>query len=147
MRKTVDLFKSQLFGMEDNVNENLIATVKVGYNHQPTPLQHLSLVYQKDRRVSVTPFDPTMVGVIEDELKKQGFDAYKFSKTTVVVNIPLITGEARQKVASRMKKLGEEAKVSIRNIRKKFRKKDKDHDKELQAMTDAAIQEIENRAG
>ncbi len=142
MRKTVDLLKSQLFGMEDNINDNLIATVKVECDNQLTPLQHLSLIYQQDRRVSVTPYNPAMVGVIEDALKQQGFNAYKFSKTTVVVNIPLSSGEEHQKVVSRMKKLGEEAKVSIRNIRKKFRKKDKDHDKELQAMTDAAIQEI-----
>lgn len=142
MRKTVDLFKSQLFGMENNVNESLIATVKVQYNHQSTPLEHMSLVSQRDRRVSVTPYDPSMIGVIEEELKKQGFNAYKFSKTTVVVNIPLPDGESRQKVASQIKKLAEETKVAIRNIRKKFRKKDKDHDKELQAMTDAAIREI-----
>ena len=142
MRKTVDLFKSQLFGMEDNVSESLIATVKVPYDHQATPLQHLSLVSQKDRRVSVTPYEPMMVGVIEEELKKQGFNAYKFSKTTVVVNIPLQDGESRKKVVLQVKKLAEEAKVSIRNIRKKFRKKDKDHDKELQALTDSAIQEI-----
>lgn len=142
MRKTVELLKSQLVGMEDNVNENLIATVKVGYNHQPTPLEHLSLVHQKDRRVSVTPFDPTMVGAIEEELKKQGFNAYKFSKTTVVVNIPLACGDNHKKVASQMKKLAEEAKVAVRNIRKKFRRKDKGHDRELQVVTDAAIQEI-----
>ncbi len=142
MRKTVELFKSQLFGMEDNVSESLVATVKVLCDHQATPLQYLSLVSQRDRRVSVTPYNPMMVGVIEEELKKQGFNAYKFSKTTVVVNVPLADGESRKKVASQVKKLAEEAKVSIRNIRKKFRKKDKDHDKELQAMTDAAIQEI-----
>ena len=142
MRKTVDLLKTQLIGMEDNVNESLVATVKVEYNHQQTPLQHLGLVYQQDRRISITPFDPTMVGVVEEELKKRGFNAYKFSKTTVVVNIPLASGDNSQKVASQMKKLGEEAKVSIRNIRKKFRKKDKDHDKELQVMTDAAIGKV-----
>lgn len=144
MRKTVDLFKSQLFGMEENVNESLIVTVKVDYNHQPTPLEHISLVSQRDRRVSVTPYDSSMIGVIEEELKKQGFNAYKFSKTTVVVNIPLADGESRKKVDLQKKKLAEEAKVSIRNIRKKFRKKDKDHDKELQMMTDAAIQEIDS---
>lgn len=144
MRKTVDLFKSQLLGMEDNVNESLIATVKVPYGHQPTSLEHLSLVNQKDRRVSITPYDPGMVGVIEEELKKQGFNAYKFSKTTVVVNIPLEDGESRKKVDSQKKKLAEEAKVAIRNIRKKFRKKDKDHNKELQAITDTAIREIDS---
>ncbi len=144
MRKTVELFKSQLFGMEDNVNESLVATVKVPYNHQLTPLQHLSLISQRDRRVSVTPYEPAMIGVIEDELKRQGFNAYKFSKKTVVVNIPLADDESCKKVALQVKKLAEEAKVSIRNIRKKFRKKDKDHDKELQAITDTAIQEIDS---
>lgn len=142
MRKTVDLFKTQLFGMTDDIDEGLISTVKVEYNQQLTPLQHLSLVNQQGRRVSVTPFDPSLMGTIEDELKKQGFNAYKFSKKTVVVNIPLPSGENRQKVISQMKKLAEEAKVAIRNIRKKFRKKDKDDEKELQRMTDAAIEEI-----
>lgn len=142
MRKTVDLLKTQLIGLEDNVNDDLISTIKVDYNHQQTPLQHLSLISQRDRRVSITLFEPSMIGVVEKELKKQGFNAYKFSKTTVVVNIPLAAGDTRRKVALQIKKLGEEAKVAIRNIRKKFRKKDKDHDKELQTITDAAIEEI-----
>ena len=141
MRKTVDLLKAQLHGLRDNINESLIETVKVDYNHQPTPLQHLSLVSQQGRRISVTPYEPYMVGAIEDELKKQSFNAYKFSKTTVVVNIPEPSQENRNKVVSQMKKLGEEAKISIRNIRKKFRKKI-DDDKRLQEITDAAIREI-----
>ncbi len=145
MRKTVDLFKGQLIGMSDNINDDLISTIKVSYNHQLTPLQHLSLVHQKDRRVSVTPYEPYMLGIIEDELKKQGFNAYKFSKTTVVVNIPLKTGESKDKVTLQIKKLGEEAKVAIRNVRKKFRKSNKDNEdynKQLQKVTDTAIQEI-----
>ncbi len=142
MQKTVDLFKTQLFGMTDDIDDGLIATVKVTCNHQKMPLQHLSLINQQGRRISVTPYDPSMLGTIEDELKRQGFNAYKFSKTTVVVNIPLPSGETLEKVASQTKKLGEEAKVAIRNIRKKFRKKDKDHDKELQATTDIAIKKI-----
>lgn len=130
--------------MKDNVNDDLISTVKVDYDHQQTPLQHLSLIYQQDRRISVTPYDPSMTGVIEDELKRQGFNAYKFSKITVVVNIPLPSGENYEKVISQMKKLGEEAKVSIRNIRKKFRnKEDKSREKRLQEMTDSAIRQID----
>ncbi len=144
MQKTVDLFRSQLVGMEENVNDDLIATVKVDYDHQMTPLEHLSLIHQQDRRVSITPYDPNIIGEIEDELKKQGFNAYKFSKTTVVVNIPLASGENRKKVVSQMKKLAEEAKVSIRNIRKKFRdQEDKSHEKRLQKITDAAIKQVD----
>lgn len=144
MKKTVDLLKTQLVGLEDNVNDELIATVKVEYNHQPTPLRHMSLIHQQDRRVSVTPYDPTMVGTIEDELKKQGFNAYKFSKTTVVINVPEPSLENSNKVVAQMKKLGEEAKVSVRNIRKKFRdKEDEAHEKRLQKMTDDAIKEID----
>lgn len=144
MRKTVDLFKSQLEGFRDDINEDLIATVKVPYNHQMTPLQHLSLVNQKDRRISVTPYDPSLLAVIETELKQQGFDAYKFSKTTVVVNVPLRDGQSQKKVEAQIKKLAEEAKIAIRNIRKKFRQKNKDNDEELQALTDKAIEEIGN---
>ncbi len=147
MRKTVELLQSQLVGLEGNVNDELISTIKVEYNHQPTPLQHLSLVHQQDRRISITPFDPSMMRVIEEELTKQGFHAYKFSKTTVVVNVPLPSGDQRRKVAAQAKKIGEEAKVAVRNIRKKFRKKDKDNEKQLQTMTDAAIKEIDKAVG
>ena len=144
MEKTVDFLRDQLVGMGGNINDNLISTVTIDYSGQQTPLEHLGLIHQKDRRISITPYDPSIIMRVEEELKKQGFDAYKFSKTTVVVNIPLISGDTRRKVASRMNRLGEDAKVSIRNIRRNFRKKNKDcDDKELQKMTNIAIEEID----
>ncbi len=69
MTKTVDILKDQLTGMSDNVSENLISTVKVPCNGQQTPLEHLSLVSQKDRIISITPYDPGMTVVIERVLK------------------------------------------------------------------------------
>ena len=55
-------------------------------------------------------------------LLDSGFEAYKFSKDTVVINIPLPTGEQRDKVVKKLKSLGEETKVALRNIRKKWKK-------------------------
>ncbi len=61
-----------------------------------------------------------------------------------MVNIPLDSGENQQKIHSQIKSMGEESKTSIRNIRRKFRKKDKDNDKQLQDITDQAIKEIDS---
>ena len=73
MQKTVDLLKDQLHGVTDTIDESLIATVKV----DSTPLQHISLISKQGGNVAVVPFDPLMMGPIEEGLKKQGFNAYK----------------------------------------------------------------------
>lgn len=142
MRKTIDLFKSQLIGLDKNINDSLISTVRIMYNNQSTPIEQLALVSQHERKVSITPYDRTMVGYIEEELKKQGFNAYKFSKTTIIVNIPMDCSSNNKRVATQIRKLAEEARVSIRNIRRKFRKKDENDGVQLQGMTDCAIEEI-----
>lgn len=147
MRKTIDLFKTQLVGMDDNVNESLISTVKIRYCGQPTPLEHLGLVSQQDRRINITLYDPTMINKVVEKLSDQGFNAYKFSKTTVVINIPLACGTNKQRVLAQIKKLGEDAKVSIRNIRRKFRKRNEDNNQELQTITNAAIKEVDDQMG
>lgn len=145
MSKTVGLLKTQLCGLRDNVNESLLSNIKIDYNGQPTCLCYISLIVQDDRRISITPYDLSSMGLIEEELKKQGFDAYKFSKTSIVVNIPLACGENSNKILVQIKRLAEDAKIAVRNIRRKFRKKikDKDVDKELQKITDKAISEID----
>lgn len=144
MKKTIDLLKSQLFGLTDKVNENLISTIKITHDHQLVSLNHLSLVNQKEKRIFITPFNVEMVGSIENELKKQGFNAYKFSKTSVVVNVTQESKEDSKKVMGQRKKLCEESKVSIRNIRKKFKKKENIDENQLQNITDDAIKEIES---
>ena len=94
--------------------------------------------------IAVDPYEPSMVGPLVTALKANGFSAYQFSKTRVLVSVPPVSGEAREKVKKHLRKLGEDTKVAIRNIRKNYRKLDKTDDKKIQEITDFYIREIDS---
>jgi ribosome recycling factor len=83
-------------------------------------------------------------------LKDAGLNAYLFSKQAVAVSVPPICGDERERVKTRVKKLGEEAKISIRNIRQNYRKSEKgltedekrQAEKEIQELTDIHIDKL-----
>ena len=136
MQKTIDLFVEQLIGIHsDTLSIGLVETVKVDYHGQLTPIKYIGSVAQKGRRISVNPYDPGAADLIEQTLKKCGFSAYKFSKQEVVVNVPSQSGEESEKTFTRIKKLGEETKVAIRNVRKKLRQRLTDDEKKAQTKT------------
>ena len=145
MQKTLDHLKSQLIGVGSSINDSLIGTVKIDVDGQKVQLHTICIVFQKDRKISITPHDPKMVGPVETILKSQGFEAYRFSPKVVVVNVPAPTGEEARKVAAHVRKLGEDAKVSIRNVRRKYRTDE--NDKDLQKLTDRFVSSIDEVTG
>jgi len=150
MEKALDFFYDQLRGIRwGSITAGLLDSVRIPLDGQKVPLEHLAWSVPNKGQISVTPYDPKHVGLIANTLKQDGFNAYAFSKTSVVVSVPQRSGEDREKVISHIKKLAEEARISIRNIRKKTRQKATDValiEKELQQITDRTICEIDKYA-
>jgi ribosome recycling factor len=151
MSKAVEHFIEQLTGIVWAIpTAGLIDTIRVDYHGQATPIKHLANTGQGDGRIKVEPYDPTTLGAIEKALKAAGYNAYVFSKKAVCINLPKIAGQAdREKVIAQVRKLEEEAKVAIRNIRKNARNKlrlpedeQRRAEKELQVWTDDCIVQI-----
>lgn len=149
MIKAVEFFQDQIRCIRHGrISSSLIETVRVECYDQKMPLKQIAWAVAEKTRISVTPFDSQLLGAIDCALKKEGFNSYIFSKTQVVVNIPPMSGEDRLKVISLISKAAEEAKIAIRNLRKKLRQaltkeEIKESDKALQALTDEKILEIE----
>lgn len=60
-----------------------------------------------------------------------------------MINCPPRSGEDKERVIVQINKIAEEARVTIRNIRKKIRQKSEDDiDKPLQKLTDEKINQI-----
>lgn len=144
MQKTLDLFRSSLVGIGPQVNESLVSTIKIFCNGQQTPLQHIASIVHNKRQLSITPYDQNLMNDILKILIKNGFDAHKFSKQSIIINVPLPSGEELKKIQKHVDKIAEDARVSIRNIRRKF--KTKDNEKEIQSITDFYISEIDSSA-
>lgn len=145
MDKTVQLFSDSIVGIRlGTVSASVIDTVKVDYHGQLTPIKFLAQTGKIQNSIFVDPYEVSMVGKISNALKENGFPAYTFSKTRIMINIPPVCGEEKTKISKHLTKLAEESRVSIRNIRKNFRQKNKDQDqeKQIQSITDEAISEI-----
>lgn len=158
MDKTINVLVDQLTGIHYGViSPGVIDTVRVDCYNQKMPIKCIAQTSCDQNRVSVTPYDTTLLGSIDKALKQAGFNSYIFSKTQVVVTFSTLSGAEREKVKDHIRKLAEDARVAIRNCRKKARQAhEKDFkyrrvsndttekfEKSLQQLTDQKIEEID----
>lgn len=160
MEKSLEFLADQLIGIRHGmITTAVIDSVRVPCYGQSMPIGHLAQTAMQDHRIRIQPHDPSLRAVIAKSLVTAGFEAFVFSKTEVVVSVPPPSGTDREKVIARLTQLGEETRVAVRNIRKKFRqrlKKDwpptklaigedevRQIEDQLQKMTDDYIREID----
>jgi ribosome recycling factor len=147
-QKTVQFLGNQFATIfESTINSGMVETSKVLYHDQKIEVRHIAQVFDSKGRISIVPYDRQFVGSMAKQLADAGFNAYAFSRDEVVVNVPPRYQEETEKVCAHVRKLGEEAKVAIRNARKKAKQhipKDKvrEMEKELQEITDNAIDTV-----
>lgn len=142
MNKSIEFLQNQLLGIHSKtISAGLIDTVRVNN----VTLNHLATTVQRsNNKIDVLLFDLDSSHSILKALKDAGFNAYQFSKSIISVSSPEISGDSKKLVASKIKKLGEEAKIAIRNTRKKFRQKDDEKfEKLLQKKTEEMIAAID----
>ena len=152
MTKPVVALRLRIRGIRSlQISPNLVASVKVLYEGQQTPIDQLVWMnkIQNAIMVNIEPWrikeDRTLANRISTALSNQGMNACVYSKESVRVTVEKF-GD-KQGVLKFIKECGEEAKIAVRNIRKKYRQKnkpDKKEEKEIQKITDGAIKEIES---
>lgn len=124
--KTIENLKNQIKGFRSGtISPAFVSSIKVMYDGQMTPIGELAFSTTTKNGVMTTLFDlnnPHLLGQINNVLKACGLNSYIFSKTAIMVSIPPITGEEKTKVHKQIKKLGEDAKIAVRNIRKNMKK-------------------------
>lgn len=144
MQKSYQYFADQLQSIRSGfISVGLVDTIKVPYQGQKVPISQIAFSTPKQNQIAITPHDLSLLVPIADALKEAGFNAYPFSKTSVVVSCPRPSGDQVEKVVNQIKKLAEDARISIRSIRKKMRQQSKDFDKPLQKLTDEFIGKVD----
>jgi ribosome recycling factor len=111
----------------------LLDGVRANYYGVPTPLaQVASLSVPESRTISIQPWDSKIIGEIEKAIQKSDLGLTPLSDGKIVrINIPPLTEERRRDLVKVTKRMEEECKVALRNIRRdaneqlKTAKKDK----------------------
>ena len=113
-------------------NPAILDKVIVEYYGAPTPLRQMSQVSVQDgTTLVITPYDKTIMKDIEKAIIKAEIGITPNSDGICIrLPFPPLTEDRRREIAKDVKKIGEDAKVAIRNIRRdmvdKLKKIEKD---------------------
>jgi ribosome recycling factor len=102
-------------------NPSLFSKITVDYYGSPTPLQQLaSFQTPEARTVLITPYDKTSTAAIEKALRDSDLGVNPTNDGNLIrVSLPELTEERRKEYVKLARHKGEEARVSIRNIRRR----------------------------
>lgn len=133
MSKAVEILQGDLRTVRTGrASTGLVENLKVDYYGTPTPLKQLATIAAPQvATIVIKPFDPSSTKDIENAIKNSDLSIAPIVDGKMVrLNIPPLSGERRKHLVQQVKQMGEQAKVSIRNIRreanKQFEKEQKD---------------------
>ena len=160
MQKSIEAYKNELSTLRaGRATPDVLARITVDYYGSPTPINGVAAVSVSDARtLAIQPWDPSTLKAIERAILASDLGITPLNDGKVIRLIfPQLTEERRREMAKQISKLGEGAKVAVRNIRRdandkvKALKKDgemtedevKASDKLVQDLTDKYIREID----
>jgi ribosome recycling factor len=99
---------------------SILDGIKVNYYGSQMPLNQVAtLSVPESRMITVQPWEAQMVGEIEKAILASGIGITPSNDGKIIrLNIPPLTEERRKTLVKTAKKIGEDTKVSIRNIRR-----------------------------
>lgn len=121
MEKAIGTLKKSFASVRTGrANPLILEKVTVDYYGAPTPLRQMAQVtVQEGTTLVIAPFDKSILKEIEKAIIKADLGITPNSDGIVVrLPFPPLTTDKRKEIAKDVKKLGEEAKVAIRNIRR-----------------------------
>lgn len=160
MGKTVDNVRRDLAKIRTGMaSPSILDNVYIDYYGQRTPIsQAAAISVPEPRCLAIKPWDKGLMQAIERAIQTSDIGINPVNDGTYIrLNMPVLTGDRRKDLAKTAKKIGEEGKVAIRNIRRdeneNLKKASKDQNKseddlklemdKVQALTDKFIAEVD----
>jgi len=161
MEKAISNLKKELATIRTGrANPAMLDKVHVEYYGADTPLNQMANVSTPDpRTLMIQAWDKSALSDIERAISKADLGLVPSSDGVVIrINIPPLTEDRRKELVKVAKKIGEESKVAIRNVRRdandEMKKLEKSGDvseddarrsqEEIQKITDKFIEEIDS---
>lgn len=160
MKGAVEVLQQEFGGLRTGrASTSLLEPVQVMAYGSPMPLNQVgSISVPEPRMLSVQVWDKSMVGAVEKAIRDAGLGLNPASDGTLVrIPIPALNEERRQELSKIAGKYAEEARISVRNVRRsgmdnlKALEKDgeisqdeqRGWEKTVQDLTDVYIKEID----
>jgi ribosome recycling factor len=162
MQKCVQVFQADLKKMRTGrAHPSLVEHLKVDYYGNDVPLNQVANIAIEDARtIVVSPWEKAMVQAIEKAIFKSDLGLTPMTAGTVIrVPLPALTEERRRDITKVVRADAENARVSVRNVRRDVLSDVKDMVKEkmisqdderkaqdeIQKLTDKYVAEIDTQ--
>lgn len=160
MTKALDALKYQLTKIRTGrASASVLDGVNVDYYGTPTPVKQVGQISTPEARLlQIQPFDKSLISAIEKAILGANLGLTPSNDGNLIrIPFPALTEERRKEQVREIKKIGEEAKIAIRNARRdqnesvKKAEKDKvvseDDSKkfqaEIQTITDKFVKDVD----
>ncbi len=135
-------------------NPHILDRVLVDYYGTPTPINQVgNLSVTEGRCLVIAPWDASMLKVIEKQLLAENLGITPVNDGKVIrLVFPALTEERRKELVKQIKKMAEDSKVAIRNVRReamdalKKMKNDKELSEDEHATCEKEIDKVINEA-
>ena len=160
MKKSIESYKYELGSIRaGRANASVLDRINVDYYGVPTPVTQIGTVSSPDARtIVIQPWDSSTLKGIEKALLASDLGITPANDGKIIrLVFPQLTEDRRKELKKQVSKMGEDAKVAIRNIRRDAMDKAKDmkkngemtedeqkaSEKSIQDLTDKFIKEID----
>ncbi|NLM76177.1 MAG: ribosome recycling factor [Clostridiaceae bacterium] len=160
MEKTISVLKSELSAIRaGRANPQLLEKITVEYYGTPTPINQLANIQVPEaRQITIQPWDANIFNDVVKAIQASDLGINPNSDGKVIRLIfPPLTEERRKELTKDVKKIGEQSKVAIRQIRRdamdNYKKQEKAKEiseddfkvieKDIQKLTDEYIEKVD----
>lgn len=154
MQNAIEVLKKEFQKVRTGrANPAILDNVMVDYYGTPTPLNQVGNVSVPDpQMITISPWEKKMLGDIEKAIHKADLGLTPQNDGNIVrLPIPPLTEERRKELVKQIKKIGENAKIPIRNVRRegndrlKKMEKDKEISQDEQKQYQDSVQKVTDK--
>lgn len=162
--KTSEMYKSDLTQVRaGRANPHVLDKVRVDYYGTPSPINQVgNIAVQDGQCLVISPWDKSLLKEIEKAIQLSDIGINPTNDGNVIrLVFPVLTEERRKDIVKQVKKMSEDAKVAVRNIRRDyldvFKKMNKnkemtddeyaDYESQVEKLVNKAVETIEKATG
>ncbi len=119
--KTVSVLNGEYITIRaGRANPHILDKVLVDYYGTPTPINQVgNLSVSEGRCLIIAPWDASMLKIIEKQLIAENLGIMPVNDGKIIrLTFPALTEERRKDLVKQIKKMAEDSKVAVRNIRR-----------------------------
>jgi len=160
MEKTIDSLRKEYQKVRTGrASTAILDDIKVMYYDTPTPINQVALIAVPEARIiTIQPWESKLISAVEKAILNANIGLTPTNDGKLIrLSIPPLTEERRKEIVKQLKKMAEETKIALRNVRRdsidSLKKLEKDKkiseddlkraEKEVQDMTNGFVVKVD----